>query len=114
MWLARADLLATKEPEIGQKIDHLAEPYRQELLEDEQCGRALRNYLLFTHWPSLINLEGAELSPSDIFYNRYRWFLTLVKLYHAKHGADAGLDQQAFRLLEEADIEVDWSAIEEI
>ena len=33
---------------------------------------------------------------------------------HAKQGADASLDQQAFQRLEHAGIEVDWSVIEEV
>jgi hypothetical protein len=109
-----ANLLATMEGEVGQRISRLTVQYRQELLDDEQCGRFLRFYLLFTHWPSMVVPEGAELNPTDVFYNRYRWFLSLTRLYHAKHGYDAGLEQQAFKLLEEVGAEVDWSAIEEI
>jgi hypothetical protein len=112
--LVPRDLLATKYEEVDQRIDRLTVRYNLELLDDEVCGRAFRYYLLFTHWPSLIDPEGAALSPADIFYNRYRWFLAFAKLHQAKHGVDAGLEQQAFQLLEDAETEVDWTVIEAI
>jgi hypothetical protein len=108
------DRLASIEQELNEKIGQLTEPYRKELLNDDSCGRAFRYYLLFTHWPSLIDPVGTELSRLDIFYNRYHWFLTFAMMYPVKHGADAGLDQQAFQLLENATDEVDWLVIHQI
>lgn len=65
----------------------------------------------------IIAENGYTIDNELIFYNRYYWFVFFLKLYTAKHGYDAGLEQQAFQLLEESEtmnIEVDWDLIVKI
>lgn len=82
---------------------------------DANYGQAFRYYILFTHEVSLL---GFELSQPFTFYNQYFWYLMFKKAYVAKHGFDAGMEQQAFTLLEaaveNADYEVDLLTIEAI
>jgi len=54
--------------------------------------------------------------PEELFWSRYFWY-KLFALLEARHsGADAGLEQQAFRLLEhpEPHCHPDWSVGEEV
>jgi hypothetical protein len=50
--------------------------------------------------------------------NRYYWFIKYKNKYCARHGYDAGLEQQAYQLFEELDRElmgeIDWAVIKEI
>ena len=39
------------------------------------------------------------ISPSDILYSKYYWFLKLKRQNELLNGLDAGYDQQAFELL---------------
>lgn len=82
---------------------------------DDSYGPPLRYYVLFTHEPSLL---GIRLPKSTIFYNRYYWFLAFKTAHTAKHGYDAGLEQQAFRILEYAheheNYEIDLSIVDAI
>jgi hypothetical protein len=55
-------------------------------------------------------LSSAEL----LLYNRYYWFLKFARLFVRENGPDAGLEQQAFQILENSEGKIDWSVIEAI
>jgi hypothetical protein len=82
---------------------------RAELLEGE-AGDALICSLLFERWPELVGPLDAAARLS----NRYFWFVRFVALWTAGHGPDAGLEQQAHQVLEQADCDVDWALIERL
>lgn len=75
---------------------------------------AFARYLLFSDSSLYKQVELGPLSETRIFYNRYYWFLTFAKLRRSKRGHDAGVEQQAFKLLESAPDAVDWGVVAEI
>jgi|GEM_PF-2037398 len=86
--------------------------WNKELLNDKFYGKSLKLYLLLSY-SSVLSSEDPVL----IFYNRYYWFLTFVEKYKLKNGDDAGLEQQAFKLLEEVDKidgDLDWGIVEQL
>jgi hypothetical protein len=95
--LIPAEVLSAHE----QSIDLVVRSHQSEYdgLDDPRYGQALRYYAAFTHNPSAID---PELSPLSIFYNRYYWFQKFKSLYTQYHGYSAGLEQQAFKILEYA------------
>jgi hypothetical protein len=56
----------------------------------------------------------ADLSEVIAFYNAYYWSLVFLKRYDARYGFDAGIEQQAFKLLECAPVDVDWGIVEDL
>lgn len=80
-------------------------------LNNEHYGNSFIDYLLFTHYPDLVN---PDVTSPKVLYNRYYFFGKFIRLYQAEHGRDVGLDQQAFQILETATIVFDWSVIEAI
>ena len=80
-------------------------------LENEVYGLALSRYLLLTYFPELMELDD-EASNLRLLYNRYYWFLRFSCYYHQLHGHNAGIEQQAFQILEKANTEFDWQVIE--
>ena len=80
-------------------------------MHDSRYSESLRYYLLLTHWPELVD---PALDPGERFYGRYFWFRTFSNQYQAVHGFDAGIEQQCFQLIEQADIPIDWSLIEQL
>jgi hypothetical protein len=65
--------------------------------------------------PVSTHATGFEgLDPTALFYNRYYWFKRFVKQRASSRGFDAGLEQQAFKLLEAAPADVGWSIIEAV
>ncbi len=82
--------------------------------EDDRYEVALRFFLLFGRWSDLLSEITPELTPTVQFYNRYYWFRRLKSLWTQRHGADAGMEQQALQLLEGADCDGYWSVIEAI
>jgi hypothetical protein len=59
---------------------------------------------------------SAGFSPSEVFASRYYWFMRLLFLRKHRHGYDAGLEQQAFQLLEHPapPCDPDWQALEHL
>lgn len=94
----------------------LEQPGREHSIEanDSLYGLAFTYYRLFSDASACEELGFSGLSNAAVFYNRYYWFLLFSKLYQAKHGFDAGLEQQAFKLLESAGPDVDWAFVEDI
>jgi hypothetical protein len=80
-------------------------------VHDVRYGEPLRYYLLFSHWPELVD---DALPPDERFYARYYWFRKFANECQAVRGFDAGLEQQCFQLLEEAGSPVDWTLIEKL
>lgn len=110
------EILAAKLPEIELKLKESNQKFAIDW-NDDFLGTAVRYYLLFTYWPSLLGAEDGEKKSTLIFYNRYYWFYYFLRLYTMKNGKNAGLEQQAFQLLEESeglDVGIDWSLIEKI
>ena len=91
--------------EVKAKIPSLQQTYAIDTT-DEAYGEPFLFYLLFTHWPSLL-----DLTPAQAFYNRYYWFRYFMDAYQAKMGANPGLEQQQFQMLEQAPNDLDWEMI---
>ena len=84
------------------------------VVNNDLYGPAFRRYVLFSE-PMIPAGCGVPIQTEAVrFYNRYYWFLLFVKLYQARHGFDAGVEQQAFGLLENAGIDIDWAYVEEL
>lgn len=79
------------------------------LVNDPQCGPPLRVYFALTD-----GRLGAELTPEERFYNRYYWFRRFANLHRDKFGEDAGIEQQAFQLLEQSAFRIDWLLVERL
>ncbi len=107
-------ILQRHEGAILCRLDSLPTTYRKDLLHDPQDRYAFLYYLLFTHWPELLGGKTVEFTAEDLFYNRYYWFLRLTKQYQARHGTDAGFEQQACKMLETAECDLDLEVIQEI
>ncbi len=107
--------------EILRKIS-LTEQEVRDLLKDSNVniipmqgehGAALSIFLALSYFPH-VALGIADFSEVDLFYNKYYWLLKAVRGWQRDHGLDAGLEQQAFQILEHAGIEVDWDVVEKI
>src|SRR5437867_1507141 len=96
------------------RLDSLPATYRKDLLQAPEHRYAYLYYLLFTHWPRLLNGETTQLTAKDVFYNRYYWFRRLTREYEASHGYDAGFEQQAFQILEQPECAIDLEIIREL
>ena len=59
-------------------------------------------------------LGAGDLSAPVAFYNAYYWALVFAKRYQARYGFDAGIEQEAFKVLECAPADVDWQVVERI
>ena len=87
-----------------------------ETLEDD----LMQTYLKFVH---VLNSEAAKIIEisSDfnmdvLFYSEYYWFTKYKNRHFELYGHDEGLEQRAFKMLENMSLEneVDWSIIEQI
>lgn len=105
--------LVDLDPDIAAMIssikDHIAINYN-----DPEYGLAFRRYLLFSRWPYLLEKVGLRATNEEILYNSYYWMLKFSKLYIKKHGFDAGMEQQAFKILESTSFEIDWNVVEQL
>jgi len=84
----------------------------EELLNDQFYGNALKLYILLSYSPFFCRENSVKN-----FYNRYYWFMTFVEKFKLKNGDDAGMEQQAFQLLEEVegiDGTIDWAIVEQL
>lgn len=82
--------------------------------DDDPLYRAFGYYLLFCDWHAMEDAGLGPRSEVEAFYNRYFWFLVFSGLRQAMDGYDAGLEQQAFRMLEQAPANIDWSVVEKV
>ena len=104
--------LAAHDDEVKAKANSIEEAVSVDL-DNEVYGVAFGRYLLLSHWPELV--EGTEtIAEKTLLYNRYYWFMRFVRAYCAQHGPDAGLEQQAFQMLEQSMTDIDWQVVEAI
>ncbi len=101
LFLVSESTLNETDEKLGRLIDKVKHEYGIDV-DDDLYGSAFRYYLLFDRWPTLLQGAVPELDATVRFYNKYYWFWRMKCLYFQKHGYDAGLDQQAFQLLEYA------------
>ncbi len=94
-----AELCQFEDTVLG-RLDTLPFAYEKSLLEVPETRYCLLYYALLSHWPEQLN---GDFGPEELFYKRYYWFYRLSKEYQARHGYDAGFDQQAFQMPEMAD-----------
>ncbi len=88
---------------------------RQRLIEtNDEAEVALRYFLVFSEQGAATSAGLGTFSEAQLFYNKYYWFSRFAKLHQAAHGYDAGIEDQASRMLERAPIEVDWAIVDEI
>lgn len=74
--------------------------------------RSYLNYLVLTQVHEKLPSEWQ--ADSLVLYNRYYWFLRFSKIHSEQHGKDAGIDQQAFQILENSIADIDWAVVEAI
>ena len=87
------------------KVAALQLPYAIDTM-NETYGSEFLFYLVFTH--SLLPLD---MDAVQVFYNRYYWFRRFMEEYQRVNGADAGLEHQAFQMLEQAPSDLDREMI---
>ena len=80
--------------------------------DDGSYGSPYLNYLVLTHLRKRLPAYWQE-EPLNL-YNRYFWFRRFIRMYSTKYGKDAGLEQQAFQILEQSMADLDWQVIEAI
>lgn len=72
--------------------------YSRELVYNSNLwSKALQNYLILSHKPSLLNIE---INESQLLFNRYYWFKKFYHSYSKDFGKDAGIEQQISTLVE--------------
>ena len=103
--------LAPLEDELRRRADAVKDEYYVLTPEDADYATALRRYLLFSEWTEIL---PRKLSEEVTFYNTYYWYLMSIRLYCAKHGPDAGMEQGGHHLLTEVPFDLDWTIIEAI
>jgi hypothetical protein len=113
MRLVTEDVLTSAGPDLDPLRPTLGH-YDLALLGDPRVGQALRSYLLLTERPECFTSRG--WSPEEVFWSRYYWFLRFSKLRTTSSGPDAGLEQQAFQILEHPHPSClpDWSELERV
>lgn len=82
--------------------------------DDAGYGTAFRRHLLFSRWSSLLEAVGVHLTAEVRLYNSYYWMLKCSKLYGLRTGYDARIEQDVFKVIENADCNVDWVVVEQI
>lgn len=69
-----------------------------EYLQNADFGSELIKYCLLNFYP-----EKFYGDKSILYYNKYYWFLRFRHKFNEVNGYDAGIDQQAFKILEESE-----------
>jgi hypothetical protein len=88
------------------------ESVNESLLTDHSFSNDLRKYLSIEQYPS----KFKDVDPSQLYYNKYYYYLKFLVAYQKQVGVDAGLEQQEFKILEEGQnySDVDWEVLERI
>ena len=93
----------------------IANSYNKDLVYNHhKWSKYLKNYLILTHKPSIINIEMDKLS---LYLSRYYWFKKFYYSYSLENGTDVGIEQQIIKLLESIGNEFkefDWYEIQKI
>jgi hypothetical protein len=109
--LVPEEILSMHDGDILSRVARLRPPVAIDL-HDPRYGTAFRRYLLFTHWPFLI--QDRRAGDSALLYNQYYWFIKFMRLFEQMNGPDAGLKQQTIQILERSQYDIDWAMIEQI
>ncbi|MDR3405473.1 MAG: hypothetical protein P4L99_23460 [Chthoniobacter sp.] len=113
MNLISEEVIRALEERLGDWRGRLPGNYNQPLMDDPRFGRALLFYLLLTE-----NGEAlpAQVSPEAIFWSRYYWFKRFLHTYETCVKKNAGMEQQAFQILEYPwpPCEPDWADLETV
>jgi hypothetical protein len=84
---------------------------------DHQLVKTFQHYLFLEQFSTEI-IEHFSFTYEDILYSQYYWFVQFKNQYSSKIGYDAGIEQQAFLLLENLstglESDIDWKIIQEI
>jgi hypothetical protein len=110
-WLVPVEALRARFADIRDSVA----PYKGGYslgVNDPSAEEALIYYVLFTHCPHSLDSEEIQLDDEATFYNRYFWQRRISWLITRTRGSDAGLEQQAFQLLQSAAIDIDWELID--
>ena len=63
----------------------------------------------------LVFANGQQVGTTGFGINaRTTWALVFAKRYQARYGFDAGIEQEAFKVLERAPADVDWQVVERL
>ena len=104
MQLATDDDIAAAAAQIADMETRLS-GYCSEMIAHPTAGRSLRNYVLLTECPEMV--DSLRLSTDDRFWSRYYWLARFAREWQAVAGYDVGIEQQLFQLLEYAEVEYD-------
>ncbi len=91
----------------GVKID-------KDLFQNKYISESLTNQLILRYLPEFLESPKGE---TELFYGKYYWMTAFNTKYKKLFGDDASLDQQLFKLCEEAEqenLDVDWQTVESI
>lgn len=111
--LVPQEVLESRENEMRQLIASDALAHALDI-DDPVYGQAFRRFLILSRWSSSGAGSLPDLDEATLFCSRYYWFLRSIRLYASTDGPDAGLEQQAYPMLERADLDIDGSIIEQI
>lgn len=81
---------------------------------EEDLKQAYGRYIVLLDGGLRSELGIAALRESIAFYNAYYWVLVFAKRFQERHGFDAGIEQEAFKVLERAPADVDWDVVERV
>lgn len=81
---------------------------------NEDLKQAYARYVALLDKNLWKELGANDLSEVVAFYNAYYWILVFAKKFQERHGFDAGVEQEAFKVLEHAPDGVDWELVERI
>ncbi len=81
---------------------------------DEDVRQAYARHVALLDGELRRQLKVEDLSEPVAFYNAYYWALMFAKRYQARHGFDAGVEQETFKVLERAPDDVDWQVVERV
>ncbi|WP_053365750.1 immunity 22 family protein [Bacillus sp. FJAT-27245] len=86
-------------------------------IDDEDLTKVLHYFLILKEFGQEI-AAGSSFTNEQILYSQYYWFVYFKNQYISKYGYDAGMDQQAFQLIEhiayELHDDVNWDILEQI
>ena len=107
--LLENDVLDSNFEAICRATDSLCREYGT-FCNHSKFGKSFRYFLLFSSDTVLQNAGLGEINGVGRLYNEYFWF---TRFMH-EHGSDTGLEQQAFKILEQFPTDADWVLLEEI
>lgn len=81
---------------------------------DDDVRQAYARYIALLDDRLRLELGVGVLSEQVVFYNAYYWVLLYAMRFQARHGFDAGVEQEVFKVLERAPANIDWQLVEQI